>query len=105
MSDIQTPFQKIYHVVAQIPRGKVMTYKQVSILAGVKNARVVGFAMRSNKNTDLVPCHRVVSSDGQLRGYAYGGIQRKKQLLEHEGVTFSDSTTVDLKKCTYNPLH
>lgn len=80
-----------------------MTYKQVSIVAGVKNARVVGFAMRSNKNTKLVPCHRVVSSNGELRGYAFGGIQRKRELLQHEGVKFIDETTVDLTNSIYNP--
>lgn len=94
-----TTFQKIYSVVNKIPRGKVMTYKQVSIISGVKNARVVGFAMRSNKNTNAVPCHRVVSSDGELRGYAFGGIKRKRELLEHEGVTFLNETTVDLANC------
>lgn len=80
-----------------------MTYKQVSIIAGVKNARVVGFAMRSNKNTKLVPCHRVVSSNGELRGYAFGGIQRKRELLQHEGVTFVNDITVDLDNSLYNP--
>lgn len=97
-----TTFQKIYAVVSKIPKGKVMTYKQVSIISGVKNARVVGFAMRSNKDTKEVPCHRVVSSDGQLRGYAYGGIQRKRELLEHEGVKFLNDTTVDLAKSAIN---
>lgn len=80
-----------------------MTYKQVSIIAGVKNARVVGFAMRSNKNVEHVPCHRVVSSNGELRGYAYGGIKRKKEILEHEGVKFVNEITVDLDNSLYNP--
>ncbi len=97
-----TTFQKIYAVVSKIPKGKVMTYKQISIISGVKNARVVGFAMRSNKDTNTVPCHRVVSSDGQLRGYAFGGIKRKRELLEHEGVTFLNETTVDLEKSQQN---
>lgn len=97
-----TTFEKIYAVVSKIPKGKVMTYKQVSIISGVKNARVVGFAMRSNKDTNAVPCHRVVSSDGQLRGYAFGGIKRKRELLEHEGVFFINETTVDLEKSAIN---
>ncbi len=81
-----------------------MTYKQVAIAANVKNARVVGFAMRSNKDTTNVPCHRVVSSDGELRGYAYGGITRKKEILKDEGVQFLTDTTVDLEKSLYNIL-
>lgn len=98
-----TTFQKIYKVVSKIPKGKVMTYKQVSIAAGVKNARVVGFAMRSNKDTDTVPCHRVISSDGELRGYTYGGITRKKEILKDEGVQFLTNTAVDLEKSLYQP--
>lgn len=90
------PFEKIYSIVAQIPKGKVMTYAHVAKLAGVKNARVVGFAMRTNKDTQKIPCHRVVASDGTLRGYAYGGIEKKKQILVQEGIHFIGSYTVDL---------
>lgn len=98
-----TTFQKIYRVVSKIPKGKVMTYKQIAIDANVKNARVVGFAMRCNKDTTSIPCHRVVSSDGELRGYAYGGITQKKEMLEKEGVQFLNKTAVDLEKSLYQP--
>jgi methylated-DNA-protein-cysteine methyltransferase related protein len=91
-------FEKIYKIVSHIPKGKVMTYKKVAELAGIKNARVVGFAMHSNKDTKLVPCHRVVGSDGRLIGYARGGIIRKKEILQNEGVQFLDNQTVDLTK-------
>lgn len=97
------PFEKIYQLVAKIPKGKVATYKQIAILTGVQNPRVVGFAMRANKDTATVPCHRVVSSDGKLRGYAYGGIRRKRELLQQEGVFFLDDLTVDLKNYLTTP--
>jgi len=96
-------FQKIYHVVSLIPKGKVLTYKRVAELAGIKNPRVVGFAMHSNKDVKHVPCHRVVGSTGKLTGYARGGIQRKREILEKEGVYFLDDQTVDLAKSLYEP--
>lgn len=104
-------FEKIYSIVSLIPKGKVLTYKKVAELAGIKNPRVVGFAMHSNKDTKSVPCHRVVGSNGKLTGYARGGIQRKKEILEKEGVDFSDDQTVNLTKsllfftfCLFNIL-
>lgn len=91
-------FQKIYQVVSLIPKGKVLTYKKVAELAGVKNPRIVGFAMHSNKDYQHVPCHRVVGSNGRLTGYARGGIKIKKEILENEGVCFLNEETVDLAK-------
>ncbi len=93
--------KKIYHIVSKIPKGKVLTYKRVAELAGITNARVVGFAMRANKDTQKVPCHRVVGSDGKLKGYAFGGIKEKKDILLKEGVTFLNETIIDLKKHLY----
>lgn len=92
------PFDRIYQVVAKIPQGKVMTYGQVAKLAGINNPRIVGFAMRTNKDTKKVPCHRVISSDGTLKGYTYGGIEKKKELLEKEGISFVNEQTVNLHK-------
>ena len=97
-------FEQIYSIVSQIPKGKVMTYKQVAIVSGVNNPRIVGFAMRANKDTKKVPCHRVIGSDGTLRGYAFGGILEKKKKLEKEGVVFTNSETVDLSKSLLNDL-
>lgn len=94
------PFEKIYDIVSKIPKGKVMTYGQVALLAGVSNPRIVGFAMHGNKDLAKVPCHRVVSIDGSLRGYAKG-LQRKKELLDQEGIAFLDENTVDLTKSLY----
>lgn len=94
-------FEKIYAVVGKIPKGKVMTYGQVAKVAGINNARIVGFAMRANKDTQKVPCHRVVSSDGTLHGYARGGISQKRKLLEQEGISFLTNGMIDLKKYTW----
>ena len=78
-----------------------MTYGQVAKAAGIGNPRVVGFAMRANKDTKTVPCHRVVGKNGKLTGYAYGGIRVKKQILEAEGITFTDSTIIAFEKHLY----
>jgi len=96
-------FEKIYTVVSFVPPKKVATYKQIAQITGVKNPRVVGFAMRSNQDTKTVPCHRVVASNGFLAGYARGGIAKKREILKKEGVFFLDKETVDLNKSFYKP--
>lgn len=81
-----TIFQKkVYEVVKKIPRGKVLSYAQVSWRLGSRgSARAVGNAL--NKNHDkAVPCHRVIRSDGRVGGFN-GGTAKKIKLLEAEGV-------------------
>ncbi|MBI2410095.1 MGMT family protein [Candidatus Kaiserbacteria bacterium] len=92
---------KVYAITAKIPSGKVATYGQIARLAGSRRAgRAVGALMRRNTNKN-VPCHRVVSSDGTLRGYAFGGILIKRQRLLSEGVLFLGSR-VNLSKSLWN---
>lgn len=81
---------KVYEVVAKIPKGSVMTYKQVAIAAGnPKAARAVGYYMKTNPYMPRVPCHRVIRSDGKLGGYSgVGGIKGKRKMLQAEGVKF-----------------
>ena len=87
------PFEKIYKVVAKIPKGKVATYGQVAKLSGVNNARVVGFALHANKNPKEIPCHRVIKSNGELaKGYAFGGMEKQKEELIKEGISFTGNT-------------
>ena len=81
-----SPFlAKTYDVVAAIPRGTTMTYAAVAAAAGRPGAwRAVGAAMARNPFAPIIPCHRVVSSDGSLRGYG-GGLDMKSALLALEG--------------------
>ncbi len=77
---------KIKNVVRKIPKGKVMTYKEVAIATGKpKAARAVANVMAKNFDKD-VPCHRVIRTDGRLGGYNRGGENMKRKLLESEGV-------------------
>ena len=84
--------QQVYEVTGRIPKGKVATYGQIARLAGnAKASRAVGMAMRKNTDRSKVPCHRVVSFDGNLTGYAFGkGIQTKRKMLAKEGVLFKE---------------
>ena len=95
----QTFKQKVYKVTEQVPKGKVATYGQVARLAGnPKAARAVGAFMRSNTNVPRTPCHRVVAFDGALVGYSgEGGIVKKRDMLEKEGVVFN-AQKVDLSR-------
>lgn len=76
--------EKVYAVVRKIPKGKVLTYKQVAVKAGKpKASRAVGNIL--HKNCDpAVPCHRVIRSDGKLGGYNKGAIAKRK-ILAAEG--------------------
>ena len=91
--------EKVYEVTGQIPKGSVATYGQVARLAGnPKAARAVGGFMRTNPFAPVVPCHRVVDSDGNLTGYSGGkGLETKRSMLKAEGVHFLGER-VDLKK-------
>lgn len=81
-------FQKIYSVVSKIPRGKVLSYKQVAKLSKT-TPKIVGFALHANKNPKNIPCHRVIKSNGTLaNGYAFGGREEQKRKLVKEGINF-----------------
>lgn len=93
-------FDKIYEVVKNIPEGKVATYGKVAILAGNHRwARVVGYALHVNPEPGVIPCHRVVNCEGRVApGFAFGGEDIQRQLLEHEGIVFGPDGRIDLDK-------
>ncbi len=84
------PFaRRVVDVVAAIPTGSTMTYAEVASAAGRPGAaRAVGMINATNRLAPIVPCHRVVGSDGSLRGYA-GGLGMKRTLLTMEA-SFGD---------------
>ncbi len=93
-------FERIYKVVCKIPKGKVATYGQVATLAGNPRwARVVGYALHNNPAPEVIPCHRVVNREGRVaEAFAFGGGATQRELLEKEGIVFSEDGTVDLKR-------
>ena len=93
-------FEKIYNVVKEIPRGKVATYGQVALLAGNPRwARVVGYALHVNPEPGTIPCHRVVTRNGEVsKAFAFGGENMQRILLAEEGVEFLEDGRVDLKR-------
>ncbi|WP_242092325.1 methylated-DNA--[protein]-cysteine S-methyltransferase [Aestuariivivens sediminicola] len=80
-----TDFQnKVWRQLEQIPYGKTITYFELSKQLGdIKAIRAVAQANAKNPIWIVIPCHRVIGSDGHLTGYA-GGLHRKRWLLEHE---------------------
>ncbi len=76
--------QAVWNVLLTIPRGQTMTYGEIARRLNVRSAQAVGGAVGHNQISILIPCHRVVGSDGSLTGYA-GGLARKEWLLHLEG--------------------
>lgn len=92
-----TDFQmKVWDILTTIPYGAVMTYKEIATkLSKDKrmSAQAVGQAVGNNPVSIIIPCHRVIGSDGTLTGYT-GGLERKRYMLELEGVTVMGGKTV-----------
>ena len=85
-----TPFQRqVWQALRAIPSGTVMAYGQLAKKLGRPTAyRAVGITNALNPIAIVVPCHRLVGANGALTGYA-GGLERKRWLLNHEGVTLT----------------
>lgn len=76
--------QKVWNELVKLPFGKTVSYNYIAERVGGKNMmRAVGSANGKNQISIIVPCHRVIGSDGSLTGYA-GGMWRKEWLLKHE---------------------
>ena len=83
--------QKVWSALTKVPYGKTRTYlEQSKVLGNVKAIRAVASANGKNPIWIVIPCHRIIGSDGSLTGYA-GGLWRKKWLLEHESNTKQQS--------------
>jgi len=106
--------EKCYEILKKIPKGKVVTYKQIAHKLHTKAYRAVGNAMNKNpyayalgeggrissaKQKSLVPCHRVINSNGNIGGFGTG-VKNKIKLLKKEGVEIINNK-IDLKKYGY----
>ena len=87
--------QKVLRAEHAIPRGRVSSYKAIARhLGSPGRARAAGNALATNPFPIIVPCHRAIRSDGSLGGYQ-GGLEMKRDLLENEGIRFTNSGCVD----------
>ncbi|MCC6681299.1 MAG: MGMT family protein [Phycisphaeraceae bacterium] len=93
--------QQVWAVTARIPRGQVATYGDVAAALHSRAFRAVGAALGRNPYAPIVPCHRVIGSNGRLTGFA-GGLPQKARLLRSEGISVQDGR-VDMRHCRYRP--
>ena len=96
-------FARVYEMVEQVPEGMVATYGQIAKLVGEpRKARYVGFALHVNPRPGEIPCHRIVFADGRLAtGFAFGGPDIQREMLESEGIPFLADGRVDLAACRW----
>ena len=89
---------RVYKKLLQVPKGKITTYGELSKAVGLKNGqRAIGMIMKKNPFPVIVPCHRVVKSDGKIGGYAYGE-RVKYRMLANEGIKIKDGKIIDFDK-------
>lgn len=96
-------FERVYGLVVKIPVGKVLSYGDVARLIGAPHSsRQVGWALHCNPRPGEIPCHRVVFKDGSLSpGFAFGGPQVQRAMLESEGVIFMKNGKINMKRCRW----
>ena len=82
--------EKVWAMCVRVPAGRVVTYAGIARALGSNGYRAVGNALNKNPYAPTVPCHRVVGSNGALTGFA-GGLDKKRELLEAEGLTLTKS--------------
>jgi O-6-methylguanine DNA methyltransferase len=97
--------ERVWELMKRIPRGKVTTYALIAKKLNTKAYRAVGNACRKNPYAPVVPCHRVVRSDGTIGGF--GGkisgktVEKKIQLLRRENVEVKNGRIVDFRKVLF----
>jgi len=86
---------KVYKKLLDVPSGKITTYGELAKAVGLKNGqRKIGQIMKNNPLPVVIPCHRVVKSDGTIGGYAFG-VEIKVNMLSKEGVKISKGKILD----------
>ena len=89
---------KVYQKLLKVPKGKVTTYSELAKAVGLKNGqRAIGRIMSKNPFPVIVPCHRVILSNGKIGGYAWGE-KIKANMLSKEGVKIKKGKILDSNK-------
>ena len=92
--------ERVWQLCKKVPSGKVTTYKEIAAAMNTKAYRAVGNALNKNPHSPVVPCHRVVGSNGDLVGFAHG-LKAKERLLRKEGIKIKSNKIVDFEKVMY----
>jgi methylated-DNA-[protein]-cysteine S-methyltransferase len=93
--------EKVYKKLLEVPKGKITTYKEIAKAVGLDNGqRVIGRIMNKNPYPIIIPCHRVIKSDGKIGGYAWGQ-KVKTRMLSNEGIKIKKGKILDLEKTIY----
>jgi len=87
--------QKVYTLTRKIPRGKVTTYKAVAIKLKTKAYRAVGTALKKNKKPIIIPCHRVINSNGKIGSYK--GKENNKEISKQSFESLSNKFDKKIK--------
>lgn len=97
ISSTQSFNEHVWELCKRIPQGKVSTYKEIAHALDCRAYRAVGNALHKNPYAPLVPCHRVVKSDGSIGGFA-GGCEKKKELLREEGILIEEGKVKEFEQ-------
>lgn len=91
--------ERVLLIVSAVPRGKVVTYGQVALLAGTpRRARQVGMVLNGLRDFEEIPWHRVINAEGRISTWRLGFGELQRALLESEGVEFDAEGRVDLSR-------
>jgi len=98
-------FNKVYGLCKEIPKGKVSTYKELANALNSKAYRLVGQALKRNPCAPETPCHRIVSSEGKLRGFngktSQDELDKKAELLKKEGIEVENNKILNFKSVLF----
>lgn len=97
--------ENVYRIVKSIPKGKVVSYGQVALYAGLpRGARQVGWVLNQSKEEDNLPWWRVINNEGRLsiKGFRYSAVEQRELLIE-EGVKVSKELSCDIESYRYFP--
>lgn len=90
--------QRVYEKLLKVPKGKVTTYSELAKAVGLKNGqRAIGRIMNKNPFPVIIPCHRVILSNGKIGGYAWGE-NVKTNMLSKEGIKIKNGKILDNDK-------
>ena len=92
--------ERVLEIAGRIPRGRVSTYREIARALNTRAYRAVGQALKRNPHAPVIPCHRVIKSDGSLGGYRGNETSKKLRLLKKEGIKIRKGK-IDLEKYLY----